>query len=327
MNTATKSSDILEQITEFLRPEITALEETIAAVLDSDTQLVREVGQYVLGSRGKRLRPMMHLLIAKATGYTGDKHISVAAALEIIHTATLVHDDVIDKASLRRGLPSVNAKWGDDVAILIADYLYTNAFQLAMQSVNPLIVNTICRVTTQMCEGEMYQIQKREQFLTTQDYLHIVRHKTAFLFSACTGLAGVLSGLTEKETLALTQYGLEFGTAFQIIDDTLDLVGHDHELGKESGTDIKNGKQTLPLIYAYEQTDPQTRNKLERLWTAQNPSNEMMNIISEYNGIQHSLSVARQYAEKARTHLTTLPPGKARDLCEQLTAYVAQRTS
>lgn len=325
MNTATKSSDILEQISDYLRPELTALDDKIAAVLESDTQLVREVGDYVLASRGKRLRPMMLLLVAKAAGYSGNSHINVAAALEIIHTATLVHDDVIDKATLRRGRASVNARWGDDVAILIADYLYTSAFRLATQSVSPVIISTLCQVTSQMCEGEMFQIQKRQQFLTTHDYLRIVQHKTAFLFSACTGLGAVIAEMGEKESLAMTQYGLDFGTAFQIVDDTLDLVGDDDELGKESGSDIRNGKQTLPLIYAYEQSDPAARLRIETLWASDKGSAAIMDIISEHNGVEHSLGVARGYAENARQHLVTLPVGKARELCEQLTTYVAER--
>jgi octaprenyl-diphosphate synthase len=327
VNTATKSTDILDQISDFLAPELLALEQEITSIIESDTRLVKDVGEYVLTSRGKRLRPMMLLLVAKAAGYDGNNHINVAAALEIIHTATLLHDDVIDKATLRRGRPSVNAKWGDDVAILIADYLYANAFRLAMQSLSPIVISTICKVTAQMCEGELYQIEKRQQFLTPADYLRIVRHKTAFLFSACTGLGAVLAELGETETLALTQFGLDFGTAFQVVDDTLDLVGQDDELGKQSGTDIKNGKQTLPLIHAYEQADIATRAHLEKLWRTDKQPAAMLEIINAHCGIEHSLTVAREYAEKAKTHLEVLPPGKARDFCGRLADYVAERNS
>lgn len=325
MNAATKTSHILDEISDYLRPELAAVEQEISAVIESDTRLVKEVGEYVLSGRGKRLRPIMLLLVAKAAGYSGQSHINVAAALEIIHTATLLHDDVIDKAELRRSQPSVNARWGDDVAILIADYLYANAFRLAMQSLSPVVISTICQVTAQMCEGEMYQIEKRQQFLTQEDYLRIVRHKTAFLFSACTGLGGVLAELDEKQILQLTRFGLDFGIAFQVIDDTLDLVGHNDELGKDSGTDIRNGKQTLPLIHAYEQSNAQARARLEQLWLTDKDPVSMLKIIKEHNGIEYSLNVAREYAEKAKAHLQLLPNGRAAELCHRLSDYVADR--
>lgn len=326
MNTATKPSYILDEISDFLKPELDAVDREINAVIDSDTNLVKEVGEYVLSGRGKRLRPMMLLLMSKACNYTGDNHVSVAAALEIIHTATLLHDDVIDKAVLRRGKPSVNAKWGDDVAILIADYLYANAFRLAMQSLSPIVISTICQVTAQMCEGEMYQIEKRQQFLTTEDYLRIVRHKTAFLFSACTGLAAVLAELDEKNVLKATRFGMNFGIAFQITDDTLDIVGHDGQLGKDSGTDIRNGKQTLPFIRAYESANTAEKDLLASAWHSGSNSPLVLDLIRQYNGINHSLALAREYSQKAKAEVKDLPAGRALDYCAALADYVIERT-
>jgi octaprenyl-diphosphate synthase len=326
VKTVTKTSHILAEISEYLKPELDAVNREINAVIESDTRLVKEVGDYVLSGRGKRLRPIMLLLVSKACGFNGANHINVAAALEIIHTATLLHDDVIDKAELRRGRPSVNARWGDDVAILIADYLYANAFRLAMQSLSPVVISTICQVTAQMCEGEMYQIEKRQQFLTTDDYLRIVRHKTAFLFSACTGLGAVLAELDEPDILKLTRYGMDFGIAFQITDDTLDLVGQDDELGKDSGTDIRNGKQTLPLISAFEAADETEREKLRAMWNNGGDARPMLDIIQAHNGVEHSLSLAREYSEKAKHFLTVLPAGRASDYLAQLADYVIERT-
>jgi len=326
VKTVTKSSHILDEISDYLRADLDAVEREIESVIQSDTRLVQEVGDYVLTGRGKRLRPMMMLLVSRACGYSGKAHINVAAALEIIHTATLLHDDVIDKAILRRGKPSVNARWGDDVAILIADYLYANAFRLAMQSLSPVVISTICQVTAQMCEGEMYQIEKREQLLTTDDYLRIVRHKTAFLFSACTGLAAVISGMDEPDVLKLTRFGLDFGIAFQITDDTLDLVGQDEVLGKDSGTDIRNGKQTLPLILAYESAGQADCDRLKRLWAEGGDISPMIEIIQNRNGIERSLAVARKYSEEAKANLSPLAAGKAADYCAQLADYVIERT-
>lgn len=326
VNTATEPSHILNEVSDFLRDDLDAVNREISAVMHSDTRLVQEVGSYALAGKGKRLRPMMLLLVSKALGCDNANRINVAAALEIIHTATLLHDDVIDKAELRRGRPSVNAQWGDDVAILIADYLYANAFRLAMQSLSPIVISTICEVTAQMCEGEMFQIEKREYFLTTNDYLRIVQHKTAFLFSACTGLAAVISGSNESDILHLTKFGRDFGIAFQITDDTLDLVGQDGELGKDSGTDIRNGKQTLPLIHAYEEASAAERAELQRLWQNGRDQVEMMKRIRAHNGIDHSLALAREYTEKAKSHLAVLPQNKAAQYCAQIADYVTDRT-
>lgn len=326
MKIVTNSAHILDEITEFLRPELEAVNRQIGDVIQSDTRLVTEVGEYVLEGKGKRLRPMMHLLVAKSYGAITKDHINVAAALEIIHTATLLHDDVIDKAALRRGKPSVNAQWGDDVAILIADYLYANAFRLAMESLSPVVISTICQVTAQMCEGEMFQIEKRQQLLSTEDYLRIVKHKTAFLFSACTGLAAVLSGRDEAEILQLTRFGKDFGIAFQVTDDTLDLVGHDEHLGKDSGTDIRNGKQTLPLIRAFEAASPSELEELRAEWQKGQDSTMLLQIIRQHNGINQALTLARDYAEKAKAHLAVLPEGRPADYCAALADYVVERT-
>jgi len=327
VNTVTGTSHILDEISDYLKPELAAVEARISAIVESDTRLVQEVGTYVLSGRGKRIRPMMLLLVARAAGYTGDSSVNVAAALEIIHTATLLHDDVIDKAAMRRGKASVNARWGDDVAILIADYLYANAFRLAMESLSPKVISTICQVTAQMCEGEMYQIEKRQQFLTTEDYLRIVRHKTAFLFSACTGLGAVIAGLDEARILRMTQFGLDFGIAFQVTDDTLDLVGQDDVLGKDSGTDIKNGKQTLPLIYAYQQSTPAERHQIEQCWQNGKDPAVMLAIIENHAGVDYSMNVAREYIASSKEHLGALPASKAAELCGRLADYLAERTN
>jgi octaprenyl-diphosphate synthase len=317
----------MDDLADFLNDDLVRVEKEIVGILDTDTKLVRKVGDYILSGRGKRLRPIMLLLAARALDYRGSDHIKVAAALEIIHTATLVHDDVIDKASLRRGKPSVNAQWGDDVAILIADYLYANAFRLALDSLSPVILNTICQVTAQMCEGEMFQIEKRDELLSEKDYLHIIRHKTACLFSACTALGAVIAGADETEILEMTRFGLEFGIAFQITDDALDLLAIDSALGKDSGTDIRNGKQTLPLIHALESASPQEREHFRDSWNDVRDDKEIIRFISAHQGIEYAMTKARQHADTAKKHLEILKPGKAADLCSAIAEYVVSRPS
>jgi octaprenyl-diphosphate synthase len=294
--------------------------------MDSETQQICEVGRYVRTTRGKRLRPMLVLLASQASGYEGSDHTKVAAAIEMVHTATLLHDDVIDKAPMRRGLPTVNARWGDDVAILVADFLYSGAFTLAMQVVSPMVLSTICQVTTKMCEGEMFQIEKGETLLTREDYLRIIRSKTAFLFSACTGLGAVLAQQGEEETLELTKFGLNFGMAFQISDDALDITADDSDLGKQHGTDIRNGKQTLPLIHTFETADPSDREELVACWLDGRDPGQIMHQIRKYQGVETALAEARNYAEAAKSHLHHLKPSRACDFFVQLCDYVVDRS-
>lgn len=322
-----RMSGLICEITAYVAEDLARVDAHIKSVIDSDTSLVREVGDYVVAGQGKKLRPIMSLLASRVFGYRGEDSAKVAAALELVHTATLLHDDVIDKAALRRGRPTVNEKWGDDVAILIADYLYTNAFSMAMQALNPKVLSIICQVTAKMCEGEMFQIEKRAALLTREDYLRIIRHKTAYLFSACTGLGSILAKANETETALLTNFGLNFGIAFQITDDTLDLVSTGKECGKEPGADIRNGKQTLPIIHAFEVAEPADREDLWQCWQNGRESDRIMRHVHKYNSIEYSLGVAKQFAETAKQQLNSLQPSKALELITGLSDYVVQRTN
>lgn len=326
MSPLTKSGGLIDEIGDFLADDLAAVERQLDSVLDSETELVREVGQYVRSAQGKRLRPMLVLLTSRACGYSGEEPPKVAAALELIHTATLLHDDVIDKAPLRRGRPTVNKRWGDDVAILIADYLFSHAFSLAMQALNPVVLSTITQVTARMCEGEMFQIQKRNSLISREDYLHIVRSKTAFLFSACTGLGSVLAQTSEEQTLELTKFGLNFGVAFQITDDALDFAAQDEQLGKELWADIRNGKQTLPLIHAFEVASEDDRRNLWECWSNGRDRTRILAQVTKYRGVEAALLEARTFAQKAKAHLATLSPGRATEYCSQLSDYVVSRT-
>lgn len=317
---------MIEVVSQYLSADLAAVDTHINSILDSDTELICEVGQYVRETQGKRLRPMLAILASRAFNYSGEDHTKVAAALELVHTATLLHDDVIDKAPQRRGQPTVNAKWGDDVAILIADYLYSNAFNLAMQTLTPQVLSVICQVTAKMCEGEMFQIQRRDHRLTPDDYLRIVRNKTAFLFSACTGLGSVLARADDHDAALLANYGLNFGIAFQITDDTLDFIAGDNQLGKEQLTDIRNGKQTLPLIHALQVADAADRDDLWSCWNNGRDNERIMKHINKYRGIEYALGVARDFAATAKQQLAHLKPSRSVELFEQLSDYVIERT-
>jgi octaprenyl-diphosphate synthase len=318
--------NVIEEVAEVLAADLARVDEHIREILDSDTALVREVGHYAMSTRGKRLRPILAMLTARAFNYEGEDHALVATALELAHSAALLHDDVIDKAPLRRGKPTVNARWGDDVAILIADYLFSHAFNLALQtSVSPQVMSYICQVTARMCEGEMFQIEKRDNILTRDDYLRIVRGKTAYLFSAATALGALLAQAADEYVVRMSRYGLNLGIAFQITDDTLDLIATDSEIGKPHWADIRNGKQTLPIIYTFEAASEADRKRLLECWNNGRDPETIVPYVEKYGGIEYALREARRFAEVAREQLADLPLTQPVEMLCELTDFVVDR--
>ena len=325
---ASRISAILEKAFEYLRADLDRVEAAIATQLRFSKPLMGEVGRYLADSKGKRLRPMLALLAARMFGVRefADSHTRVAGALEMVHLATLLHDDVIDKATTRRGKPSVNAKWGDDVAILMADHLFSAAFPLILDEAGRPAVRALTEATCLMCEGEMFQIEKRDQLLTVEDYLFIIRCKTARLFGACAEIGAFLAGATDGPASAMREFGLNFGMAFQITDDLLDYTARGAKWGKQVGTDISNGKQTLPFIHAVSVATPGDRAFL--LSSLNNGSGNLPKIldrIAHYGAIGHSHAMARRYTEQALASLNGLPGDEARAHLERLATYIANR--
>lgn len=317
--------DILARLSTYLADDLEQVDRLIHRALLSQITLTNEVGRYLQAASGKRLRPMLTLLASRVGNERVEAAVNAAVLVELLHLASLLHDDVIDRASLRRGRPTVNTRWGPDVAILMADYLYSRAFSIAFEKVSPPLVVEICRVTTAMCDGEMLQIEKRDQLLTEQDYLYVIRCKTAELFSACARLGSTLAGASEATISALERYGLEFGCAFQITDDVLDLTADPDRLGKEIGTDIACGKQTLPLIRALEKADAEDRAFLiAALNDSRSPSLVVERVV-KYGGIEYAMDVAQQYAKRARACLRELPEGPSLNFLRGLTELVVNR--
>lgn len=326
-DTPTQTNDLLSEVTSYLEPQLKKIEQILQKVAASDSALIREIGEYVCLSTGKKLRPIMTLLAAEAFGATGDTPVHVAAALETVHVATLLHDDVIDKADIRRGQPTVNAQWGDDIAILMADYLFSAGFDLALNHLDPAPLKVICQVTRKMCEGEMFQIEHREQWLTPEDYLYIISCKTAYLFSACASLGGMMADIESDKLADLTSYGLGFGRAFQITDDTLDYTADDGRWGKPVGIDLAGGKQTLPLILALDEASPDKRRKLKELLLKGDDLGSILEIINGYDAIGRSVKIARDHARQATSFLTKLKPcnQKAFDYLALMPDYIINR--
>ena len=308
---AVQLNNPIADISNYLAPELQAIDAILHQVVESDSPLLREVGEYICLTSGKKLRPIMTLLIARAFGKERKAPVHVAAAMEIIHVATLMHDDVIDKATVRRGKPSVNARWGDDVAILMADYLYAAAFELALEHLNPEPLRLICQITRRMCEGEMFQIERRGQRLSREDYMQLITCKTGYLFSACSTVGGMNGGLAGEELLRATSFGMDFGLAFQMTDDTLDYVATDEHWGKSVGMDLTTGKQTLPLILTLQDATPEDRQQLEGILNNGRDFAAISRLINRYDAINRSLGIARDYARQARSHLQGLPIANA----------------
>ncbi|GAB4321946.1 MAG: octaprenyl diphosphate synthase [Candidatus Sumerlaeia bacterium] len=311
----------------YLERDIEQVEREIEATLDSASATIQNVAAYLQINGGKKLRPILAMLTARMFGHHGPEQIYIAAALELIHTATLLHDDIIDNAATRRGRPTVNAKFGQDVAILMADYLYASAFDLALTALNPEVLKVLTQATRKMVEGEMFQIERRGRRLTEADYLLIIEAKTAYLFAAAATLGAVVAGASKNDIFEMGNFGLHFGIAFQITDDALDYVGDSAVWGKPLGNDFLEGKQTLPLIRAMDCATPDERSAIWEGFTNGTNLDAAMQIMRRYNTIDYSLDRARLFTEKALASLRRVgPESEPRRLIEDLTHYIVTRS-
>lgn len=321
-------TDVVKRITDYLASDLAAVGAILRRSLDTESEIIREVGQYLAITPGKKLRPMLTLLSAKALAPHKPAPAELAAALEFVHVATLLHDDVIDKAETRRGRPSVNARWGDDVAILMADFLYAGAFDLALRSLKPEVIRLICQVSQKMCEGEMLQIKLRNKTYSTPEYIDVVGRKTASLFSACTALGALFADRPAGEVAAASSFGYDFGIAFQITDDVLDFVADPDQLGKEIGMDVLGGKQTLPVLLALDQASERDRARLEEWLKNGRDLPAIFETVQRYKGIELALERARHYADRAVEALGRMNcvDADAQDCLGALPPYVLSRS-
>lgn len=310
-----------------LAEELEQVKAHMHAAFDVKGRLMREVAEYVAETHGKLLRPAMVCLAAQAFGYDGKDghHARLGTAIELFHVATLLHDDVIDKASIRRGRPTVNAKWGDDVAILMADYLYATSFDFALQVLDPEIVNVLSRTTQKMTEGEMFQIERRAEWLSVDDYFEIIQSKTAYLFSASTGLGAMVARADAEAVRRMFEFGLNFGMAFQITDDALDYEAQGEQWGKRVGADLAEGKQTLPLLHTLQEAEPGDRAALEAVLNDGRDFNVVHGFVKKYRGIDAALEIAGDYTRRALALLDDVDDSKALQLMKQIADGVIVR--
>lgn len=321
----------IEEVSDLVRDDISAMEDGFKENLNSNVYLVSKVGEYILKSGGKRFRPMVLMLSARLCGYTGKKHIPLAGVVEFIHTATLLHDDVVDNANLRRGSASANTVWGEGASILVGDYLFSKAFFLTVKYGDMRVLQVLSDTTTRMAEGEVLQLLKHSDAETTeQEYLDVVTNKTAVLIAAAARVAGQLAEAGLEKEDALAEYGMGLGVAYQLMDDCLDYVSTDEDLGKSVGNDLKEGKVTMPLIHAAAKANDAERQIIKDAVEGEDVTpaqlNEVIAIIRKYRGIEYTLERARAYIANAKRNLENFEPSIEKTALLALADFVIERT-
>ena len=316
---------------DIIKEDLKSVEQEFRVNLDSGVYLIRKVGEYILNNGGKRFRPSLLLLSARLCGYHGKRNIPLAAVVEFIHTATLLHDDVVDNASMRRGKTSANTLWGSGASILIGDFLFSKSFCLTVADGDLRILEVLSGTTTQMAEGEVLQLLKDGDVETTEkDYLAVVTNKTASLISAACQIGAILGNVSREKETALAEYGMNLGIAFQLVDDCLDYTSSNKELGKVIGNDLKEGKVTLPLIHTIKNATPAEREEILAAIEADDIKeyqlSSVMALISRYRGIDYSLKRTRHYVESAKACLNSFEPNLERAALMALADYVVERT-
>jgi octaprenyl-diphosphate synthase len=300
-----------KEVFDLLRDDLVALEDEFGRDTVAGVRAITEIGEYLRAGGGKRIRPALLFLAAKLLGYQGRSAIRLGAVVEIIHTATLVHDDIIDEAKTRRGRAAANTQWGNSKCVLAGDWLYMQAFKIAVQERNFRILDTLIELTQQMVEGELLQMEKLGKLITLDEHFDLIYRKTACLFSVCMRLGAILGGATPAEEAALGKYGHDLGMAFQIVDDVLDLTASEEILGKPVASDLREGKVTMAVIHALERCTPEERAQIETILRDRAfngvTHGHIVEILRRYGSVEAATSRAAQYAESARKSICTFP--------------------
>jgi octaprenyl-diphosphate synthase len=296
-----------KEVFDLLHDDLAALEGEFGQDTVSGVQAITEIGEYLRNGGGKRIRPALLFLSAKLFHYKGRGAVRLGAVVEIIHTATLVHDDIIDEAKTRRGRPAANTQWGNSKCVLAGDWLYMQAFKER----NFRILDTLIELTQQMVEGELLQMEKLGKLITIDEHFDLIYRKTACLFSVCMRLGAILGGATAAQEEALGQYGHDLGMAFQIVDDVLDLTASEDVLGKPVASDLREGKVTMAVIHALERCTAEERAKIETILRDRAfngvTHSQIMEILQRYGSLEAATNRAARYAESARKAICTFP--------------------
>jgi len=310
--------------------KLLATEEIFRASLDSDVPFIHKAGEYLSNGGGKRVRPALLLLVSRMLGHDGDEEVTYAATVELIHTATLVHDDIIDHAGLRRGRPSVNHLWGNNLTVLLGDWIYTLAMQKALSHDRLAVVQRLVGATLKMVEGELLALERLGAVdLTVEEYFQIVDRKTAHLFSAACAVPALIEPARPEAAPALAEYGRNLGVCFQVVDDLLDFTAQQEELGKPVLSDLKEGKLTLPLILLLPRLSPAERRPIEQVLEdrafRRTSADEILHLVESAGTLEEARAIAEDHAERARRALDPFPEGDAREALLYAPDFVLKR--
>ena len=319
---------VLNDVFDLVGDDFTAINRLIPNQLSSDVALVEEIGRYIVESGGKRLRPLLVLLSARGCGFDGSRHVALAAVIEFLHTASLLHDDVVDRSELRRGRPTANACWGNAPSVLVGDFLYSRAFQLMVALDDMQIMAILADATNHIAEGEVMQFSNIGNLdIDEERYLEAIRRKTALLFQAATHSGAVLAGGSASEVEAHKQFGLHFGLAYQLVDDWLDYAGDAATMGKNAGNDLAEGKLTLPLIHALANgTDQQAALIRDSLRTRSRARfSQVVKAVHTCGAMNYTHAKALAASQRALDYLGQLPANRYRDAMGAVTRFAISR--
>lgn len=329
-NALPKTPPDLIQLFEPVRADLEEVEREYERQVQSQVRVIPEIGAYIQKSGGKRVRPAVLLMSARLCGYSGPRAVLNAAVVEFIHTATLVHDDIIDDADVRRGRKAVHSRWGNDVTVLAGDFLYIKSMAMALTQDTLDVVRMLCDVTLRMIEGEIYQLTKNGVVdLSEAEHFDIIHRKTAFLFGGCAEIGGMLGEVGLEKRTALSEYGFNLGVMFQLVDDLLDFTGEAEALGKPIGGDLREGKITLPIIHLLREGGPEADELVRRVVQSRDVTPEewarLKSMLAEHRSIDYAYDRAVEFGEAAKRHLRVFPLTPERDALTGLADYVLLR--
>jgi octaprenyl-diphosphate synthase len=323
-------NDLKQKILAAVENDLADIEKALSDNLNPYLDLVSEVAGHILFSGGKRLRPLLMVLSARVCGYNGNYEKTFSTALEYLHTATLLHDDLVDDASLRRGKPVAHAAWGNSISVLVGDYLLARALSISAGTGSLRVIQILAELTESMSQGEVHQLMRKGDIsLTEEEYLEVIRRKTAVLFEAACRVSAIIADAPQEEEAALAEYGYNLGIAFQMADDLFDYTLQTSELGKEVGADLREGKLTLPVIHALKQAQSADRDLMVKI--IQNPDfsisdfNTLIDLLNNYGGLAYTEKSAAAYIDTAKNALSVFEPSQTKETMIDIANYVLAR--
>jgi len=323
--------DLKHRILATVKDDLDDIEKALSDNLNPYLDLVSEVAGHILFSGGKRLRPLLMILSARICGYNGDYEKTFSTALEYLHAATLLHDDLVDGATLRRGKPVAHSKWGSSITVLVGDYLLARALSISAATGRLRVVQILAGLTENMSQGEVHQLMRKGDISLTEDeYKEVIRRKTAMLFEAACRVSAIIADATEEQEKALAEYGHNLGIAFQMADDLFDYTLRTSDFGKEVGADLREGKLTLPVIYALQQAQPGDRDLMIKIIRDQDFSEAdfkfLTELLEKYGGLRYTQNTAASYIDTAKKALAVFDPSPTKDTMLDIAEYALARS-